>query len=250
MGRSKKSTGSGKHRCFVFVLYPESQRSAIEYAQVNFPCAWCLHDKDTYTQDSVVKWLSHNQDKQASDCPFAVGDLKKPHIHFLVKFSNPRSCHGVAHELGVTDNVICVCDSESASYAYLSHKNDPDKAQYDDSAVYVHDYDALDDSDDGYLSEEDQAKILLTMPLLSTVSARIEWACGHGCWPCFSKRYAIWKDVQAEQSFKRSKESIAALDSEMARHAAESLDFMRPEISPGVRGTIYTGDIPEQLKMK
>lgn len=250
MGRSKKVTGSAKHRCFVFVLYPESQQAAIEYAQINFPCAWCLHDKDTYDQHSVDSWCSRNQDKLPSDCPFAVGDLKKPHIHFLVKFANPRSCHGVAHELGVSDNVICVCDSESASYTYLSHKNDPDKAQYDDSAVHVHDYDALDDSEDGYLSEEDQAKILLTMPPLPTVAARIEWACGHGCWPCYSKRYAIWKDVQAEQSYKRSAQEIAELNSEMADHAARSMQYMHPEIAPGVRGSLYTGDFPEQLKLK
>lgn len=34
----------------MFVLYPESQETAIKYAQENFPCAWALHDKDVHTE--------------------------------------------------------------------------------------------------------------------------------------------------------------------------------------------------------
>lgn len=42
------SPKSPKAYQFMFVLYPESQQAAIDYIKANWPCAWALHDKDTY----------------------------------------------------------------------------------------------------------------------------------------------------------------------------------------------------------
>ena len=53
-----------RSRQCMFVLYPESQQSIIEYCQNNLPCAWALHDKDIYSHDS-------------KDGTYKKGDLKK-----------------------------------------------------------------------------------------------------------------------------------------------------------------------------
>ena len=41
----------------MFVLYPESQETAIKYAQENFPCAWALHDKDVHTEKAYQAYI-------------------------------------------------------------------------------------------------------------------------------------------------------------------------------------------------
>ena len=64
----------------MFVLYPESQQRAIEYAQKNFPCAWALHDKDVHAEKDYSKYL----DKYGEPPEWKAGDLKKP---FCVQFS-------------------------------------------------------------------------------------------------------------------------------------------------------------------
>ena len=82
-----------RSRQCMFVLYPESQQSIIVYCQNNLPCAWALHDKDTYSHDS-------------NDGTYKKGDLKKPHIHFVCSFKSARWFTAIAKELGVSVNTI------------------------------------------------------------------------------------------------------------------------------------------------
>lgn len=48
----------------MFVLYPESQQRAIEYAQKNFPCAWALHDKDVHAEKDYSKYLASTENRR------------------------------------------------------------------------------------------------------------------------------------------------------------------------------------------
>ena len=90
------STKSPKAYQFMFVLYPESQQPAIDYIQANWPCAWALHDKDTHTEQEFLDYGKHHD----GNCPdWKIGDLKKPHYHFVVKFKNARYITGVAKEI-------------------------------------------------------------------------------------------------------------------------------------------------------
>ena len=50
MGETQSPPKKLRSRQCMFVLYPESQETAIKYAQENFPCAWALHDKDVHTE--------------------------------------------------------------------------------------------------------------------------------------------------------------------------------------------------------
>ena len=111
-----------KYRQCMFVLYPESQQDIIDYCQKYLPCAWALHDKDTYENDDP----SGNYKK---------GDLKKPHVHFVCRFQNPRAFSGIAKELTIGENVINKCNSLFKAFVYLWHRDTPDKFQYDADIV-------------------------------------------------------------------------------------------------------------------
>ena len=90
------SPKSPKAYQFMFVLYPESQQAAIDYIKANWPCAWALHDKDTHTEQEYLEYGK----KHDGNCPdWNIGDLKKPHYHFVVKFKNARYLTGVAKEI-------------------------------------------------------------------------------------------------------------------------------------------------------
>ena len=104
----------------MFVLYPESQQAIINYVQTNFPCAWAMHDKDVWHQSNLDKW-----NRQNSDLPFPhrVGELKKPHVHFICKFpKSGRYFHAIAKELGVPVSTINRCANLFQAYEYLTHR--------------------------------------------------------------------------------------------------------------------------------
>lgn len=171
----------------MFVLYPESQQSIIDYCMENLPCAWALHDKDTYTHDS-------------EDGSYKTGDLKKPHYHFVCRFPNPRYFSGIAKEIGVPVNVINRCNSLYKAYVYLWHKDTPDKYQYDSDIVGVHDFDPPTENG-GLGNEEDvQVKALIEMPFeqFETTADMARWAYENGCWSTFKSSYALWRDIRRE----------------------------------------------------
>ena len=110
------STKSPKAYQFMFVLYPESQQPAIDYIQANWPCAWALHDKDTHTEQEFLDYGKHHD----GNCPdWQIGDLKKPHYHFVVKFKNARYITGVAKEIAVTGKRGKVVAGEECSVFQL-----------------------------------------------------------------------------------------------------------------------------------
>lgn len=180
----------------MFVLYPESQQAIINYVQTNFPCAWALHDKDVWHQSDLDKW-----NRQNSDLPFPhqVGELKKPHVHFICKFpKSGRYFHAIAKELGVPVSTINRCANLFRAYEYLTHKNDPEKYQYPPDIVGYNDFEVPTDGAGASSEEELQVKLLLEMPIFSTTYETARWAYEHGCWAAFRKGYVIWRDIRNE----------------------------------------------------
>lgn len=175
-----------RSRTCLFVLYPESQQVAIEYVQKHFSCAWALHDKDVYEKD-------------AEDGSHAKGDLKKPHIHFVCVFESARYFHSIAKEIGVPANVICRCNNLLRAFEYLTHKNDPDKFQYDDAIVGMNEFEVPTTAKPVAEEEEQAGKILSEMPSFHSTREAAEWAFQNGCWQGFRSAYAIWRDIRAEE---------------------------------------------------
>lgn len=184
---------------FVFTLYPESQQQAIEYVQNNYPCAWALHDKDTYSEESYKKYAKDHD----GDCPdWNIGDLKKPHVHFVVKFPNQRYASGVAKDITkhsgdfVSAPTICKCFNLYSSYVYLWHENDSDKYQYSPDIVGMHNFDPPQKNEG--VTEDEQVTTMFNMPQFNSITDMARWAYENGCWSVFRKNYNLWKDIWLE----------------------------------------------------
>lgn len=89
------------------------------------------HDKDEWTysdyQSRSEYMDSHN---------IHVGDLKKPHYHFVVKFENARFRDTVAKEIGMNSRFIFPCNKYQKAVEYLIHLNEDDKHLYDVSECF------------------------------------------------------------------------------------------------------------------
>lgn len=192
MADKPKGKPSIKSRQCMFVLYPESQQDIIDYVKNNYPCAWALHDKDTWEKDGD----GHKK-----------GDLKKPHEHFVCKFSNPRHFSGIAKELGIPVEAINRCNNLYKAYVYLWHKDTPEKYQYSPEIVGVHEFDVPSETFGVCAEEDEQIKIMLDMPVFQDVEDMAKWAYENGCWKVLRDNYHMWRDIMQERKAKQ----VAAL---------------------------------------
>lgn len=119
---------SVKARNWLAVMYPESlpadwieqlQQTGLEIAISP------LHDKDVWTEEDEEK----NPDNKA-------GTPKKPHYHVILCYQGPATFASVK---AITDALHQPapkkCESVKGNYDYLTHKNRPEKAQYDKADV-------------------------------------------------------------------------------------------------------------------
>lgn len=164
MGETQSPPKRLRSRQCMFVLYPESQETAIKYAQENFPCAWALHDKDVHTEKAYQAYIEKNGEPPE----WRPGDLKKPHIHFVCSFPNARYFSGIARDLGVPVNTIRKVNNLYKAYVYLWHMLDPDKYQYSKDIVGCHEFEEPSEHAGMTQMEDDQVQILLDMPTFDT----------------------------------------------------------------------------------
>jgi hypothetical protein len=118
-GMSKNITQLTKKRNWAFVLYPESAPVDFinQLQQTGLQIAISpLHDKDI------------NPD----------GSKKKPHWHVLLVYPGPQTYKSVT---ALTDRLCAPApipiDSIKGYYRYLTHKDNPEKAQYDEKDIRV-----------------------------------------------------------------------------------------------------------------
>lgn len=114
---SKNITQSTKKRNWAFVIYPESlPENWLEILmQSGLPCAISpLHDKDI------------NPD----------GTPKKPHYHVIAIYGSPTTFNNVKN---LTDRlnapIPIALDQVRGMYRYLTHKDNPEKYQYDEKLI-------------------------------------------------------------------------------------------------------------------
>ena len=194
----------------MFVLYPESQETAIKYAQENFPCAWALHDKDVHTEKAYQAYIEKNGEPPE----WRPGDLKKPHIHFVCSFPNARYFSGIARDLGVPVNTIRKVNNLYKAYVYLWHMLDPDKYQYSKDIVGSHEFEEPSEHAGMTQMEDDQVQILLDMPTFDTFNELCRWVYEQGCWATFRKNYSMWRDQFLERQ--RIREMAQSLQERLA----------------------------------
>lgn len=110
-----------RDRKFCALLYPEDSThvAAMEKLKTGgYTFAAILHDKDVY-EDGDNK-----------------GQLKKPHWHVVIKFSNAVWNVPTAKALGIEPNYLQQCSSLDGALLYLVHEGNTDKHQYDLNEVF------------------------------------------------------------------------------------------------------------------
>lgn len=122
--------------------------------------AWCLHDKDVYTEEDVAESAKRNNGVPT----VGVGQQKPNHIHLMLEFKNDVHDTALAKEFGLTTGQIKLPTVKyhkmDALTTYLTHESPEEqekgKHRYEDSEIHANfDFRKV---IDGYLKIKDKAK--------------------------------------------------------------------------------------------
>lgn len=107
-----------KSRSWWFIGYPES-----------LPTNWL----DILTSFAIPTYVSPLHDKDVD----SLGNFKKAHFHIIVCFPNPTTFNNVNVKICKPLNcpIPQPCLALDSAYAYLTHRYNSDKAQYDPSDI-------------------------------------------------------------------------------------------------------------------
>lgn len=111
-------------------------------------CAVLYPDSTTYDTNNLIKALSeehltfavspiHDKDVDVN------GTLKKAHYHLLLAYSSATTLNNISgwfKACGMPESdlhTVRVCASGVGYYRYLTHKDNPEKAQYNDNDIRV-----------------------------------------------------------------------------------------------------------------
>ena len=114
-------------RVHMLLLYPdnESHVEVLSKIMKSYDYAGITHDRDTWTAEDEKKDPKHKQ-----------GELKKEHIHIVLRTPNATWNTAICKELGLDEKFCEQVKSIDRSLQYLLHYNEPDKAQYSLDEVY------------------------------------------------------------------------------------------------------------------
>lgn len=169
------------------VIYPfedESHKFAYSLLCENkYKCIFIVHDRD-YDEE---------------------GKLKKPHVHFLIRFQNARSLDSVANEMKIEVNYLQKCSSFNSYATYLIHLDEPLKTQYLPEEVcgnlFVDFLNALNKADTESIKVKKIIDFIYSKPLMK-MSDLVMWVCENGFYDVFRRNYHMFKDVKLEKDGK------------------------------------------------
>ena len=108
-------------RVHMLLLYPdnESHAQALDKITKSYDFAGIIHDKDTWTEEDEKKNREHKQ-----------GELKKEHIHIVLRTNNATWNTALCKELGIEEKFCEQAKNIDNALQYLIHYNDTDKTPY------------------------------------------------------------------------------------------------------------------------
>lgn len=120
-----------------------------------YACCILYPDSTTYNVDSIIMELA-NQHISFAVSPIHERDIKedgspkKPHYHFLVAYPNATTLNNFKSLFEICGlqksdlHVVQLCYSGVGYFRYLTHKDNPEKAQYDDNEIRIfNDYNGI-----------------------------------------------------------------------------------------------------------
>lgn len=122
---SKKEKYRGRVHMLLLYLDNESHMSALDKLSKSYDYAGIVHNKDTWTADDEKANPEH-----------VSGQLKKEHIHVVVRTQNATWNTALCKELGIEERFCEQARSVENALQYLIHYNDNDKAQYTTDEVF------------------------------------------------------------------------------------------------------------------
>lgn len=106
-----------KKRYWAFVAYPES-----------LPDDWL----EKLQIQGIAMAISPLHDKDLDP----TGELKKPHYHIILVYNGPTTYNNVLElTVSVNGTIPIYLESVRGMYRYLTHRDNPDKHQYDDTEI-------------------------------------------------------------------------------------------------------------------
>lgn len=110
-----------KSQNHMILLYPdnESHLEALAKIEKSYDYLGIIHDRDYWTEKDEKKDSKHK-----------AGELKKKHIHIVIREKNQRWNTAICKELGIDTRFIENVSNFERSLQYLIHLNDSDKAEY------------------------------------------------------------------------------------------------------------------------
>lgn len=114
-------------RVHMLLLYPDNieHRDAFQKIAKSYDYAGIIHDKDTWTEEDEKKNPEHKQ-----------GELKKEHIHIVLRTPNATWNTALCKELGIEEKFCEQAKNIDNALQYLIHYNDTDKASYEIEDVF------------------------------------------------------------------------------------------------------------------
>lgn len=116
-----------RSRVHMLLLYPDNEKHVEVLSKImkSYDYAGITHDKDVWTAEDEKKNPEHKQ-----------GELKKPHIHVVLRTSNATWNTALCKELNLDIQFCEQVKNFERSLQYLLHYNEPDKTQYSLDNVY------------------------------------------------------------------------------------------------------------------
>lgn len=184
MGRNSVYSGRELERSKTWqaVLYPDATNYSCDdvidnIKKLSYRFAMILHDEDFYTSNDEVE-----------EC--LVGTQKKVHFHVVFFWDNSYQLGYIAQKIGLPSNYLQKVASRNGAIQYLTHKNNPEKHQYNISDIVTN----IEKLQSKYFSDDDcimkASKILsyiTSYPTYLTVTSAAEWSIQENCWDEFRR---------------------------------------------------------------
>ena len=145
MGRSSLYSGREliRSKTWQAILYSDAENYNCDTVlknikQMAYKYACILHSEDYYTSSDDVE-----DDK--------IGKPKKAHFHIVFFWDNVYQLGYIANKIGLPSNYLQKTESRTASIQYLTHKNNPEKHQYNISDIETN----IDKIQSKYFSDDD-----------------------------------------------------------------------------------------------
>ena len=114
-------------RVHMLLLYPDNESHVEVLSKItkSYDYAGITHDRDYWTAEDEKKNPEHKQ-----------GELKKEHIHIVLRTPNATWNTAICKELGLEEKFCEQVKNIDRALQYLLHYNEPDKTQYHIDDVY------------------------------------------------------------------------------------------------------------------